>query len=76
MRKKDTALTDADSAVVNSPLKGHRPLSDLVANSDSAQGTVSFLLRDNLRRSWPLMTTAGVPRVLLLDTPPLNAKVR
>jgi hypothetical protein len=72
---RDPASRDT-TAVVSLPYRRHRAAYDLLVNGDSAQGAVSFLLRDNLQRSWPILTTVGAPRIYWLDTPPLDAKVR
>jgi hypothetical protein len=70
------SISRNNASVATFPHIWHRTGYDLIANGDSGQGSVSFLLRDALRRSWPVMKTNGVPRVYWLDTPPLNTKMR
>jgi hypothetical protein len=74
------AVRDAaahDSAVVlRLPQIWHRHGYDVIARTDSTDGTIAFALQDAHRRIWSLVSVTSIPRIYWLDTPAVDSATR
>lgn len=72
---QQTKSTDSVTAVPL-PKTWHRHGFDLIAQEDTASGSVVLTLRDAVRRTWPILSVGSTPRIYWIDTPAIDTTTR